>query len=93
MTCAAAPGAPRRYVGFEVFFDFGDGRVKRNKKIDAKISTPLFRLPLGAIATGDPPTALPQRNLLRQVTWSLPSGTVDRSPPLGANALDRDDLR
>jgi hypothetical protein len=84
--------APRRYVGFEVFFDFGDGRVKRNKRIDAKISTPLFRLPLGAIATGDPPTSLPQRNLLRQVTWSLPSGqSIARA--IGAAALDRDDLR
>ncbi len=66
--------ASRRYVGFESFFDFGDGRAKPNKRIDSKISTPLFRLPLGAIASGDPPTSLPQRNLLRQVTWLLPSG-------------------
>ena len=42
--------------------------------IDTKISTPLFNLPLGAIASGDAPTALPQRNLLRHLTWSLPSG-------------------
>ena len=42
--------------------------------IDTKISTPLFELPLGAIASGDPPISLPQRNLLRQLTWSLPSG-------------------
>ena len=29
---------------------------------------------MGAIASGDAPTSLPQRNLLRHLTWSLPSG-------------------
>jgi hypothetical protein len=66
--------APRRFIGWQTFFDFGDGEVKPNKKIDTKISTPLFDLPLGAIASHDTPQALPQRNLLRQLTWSLPSG-------------------
>ncbi|HEX9381034.1 MAG TPA: heme peroxidase family protein [Gaiellaceae bacterium] len=66
--------APRRFIGWQTFFDFGDGEVKPNKKIDTKISTPLFDLPLAAIASHDPPQALPQRNLLRQLTWSLPSG-------------------
>jgi hypothetical protein len=66
--------APRRFVGWQTFFDFGDGEVKPNKLIDTKISTPLFDLPLGAIASHDPPTSLPQRNLLRQLTWKLPSG-------------------
>jgi hypothetical protein len=42
--------------------------MRRNKLIDTKISTPLFNLPLATIASGDPPTALPQRNLLRHVT-------------------------
>jgi hypothetical protein len=66
--------APRRFVGWQTFFDFGDGEVKPNKKIDTKISTALFHLPLGAIASHDAPTALPQRNLLRHLTWALPSG-------------------
>ena len=66
--------APRRFIGWQTFFDFGDGEVKHNKLIDTKISTPLMNLPIGAIASHDGPTALPQRNLLRQVTWSLPSG-------------------
>jgi hypothetical protein len=73
--------AARRFIGWQTFFDFGeletDGvtpAVKPNKLIDTHISTPLFNLPLGAIASGDPPTSLPQRNLLRHVTWSLPSG-------------------
>ena len=66
--------APRRFIGWQTFFDFGDGNVRPNKLIDAKISTPLFDLPLAAIASGDPPTSLPQRNLLRHITWQLPSG-------------------
>ena len=68
--------APRRYVGWQTFFDLGDGQVKNNKKIDTTISSVLFTLPLPAIAphTQTSPTVLPQRNLLRQLTWSLPSG-------------------
>jgi hypothetical protein len=70
--------AQRRFIGWQTFFDFGDGNVRPNKQIDTKISTPLFDLPLAAIASlsppAEPPTSLPQRNLLRQVTWQLPSG-------------------
>jgi hypothetical protein len=66
--------AARRFVGWQTFFDFGDGNVKPNKRIDTRISSPLFNLPLAAIASGDPPQVLPQRNLLRGLTWSLPSG-------------------
>jgi hypothetical protein len=66
--------APRRFIGWQTFFDFNDGQVKHNKLIDTHISSPLFTLPLGAIATGDQPTVLPQRNLLRQLTWTMPSG-------------------
>jgi len=78
--------APRRFVGWQTFFDFGaiprpgglpgtlGEDVRPNKRIDTRISTPLFDLPIGTIATGEPPTALPQRNLLRQVTWQIPSG-------------------
>ena len=75
--CAAAPARARRFVGWQTFFNFGGALatdVRPNKMIDTKISTPLFNLPLGAIASGDPPTSLPQRNLLRHLTWSLPSG-------------------
>ncbi|MCA2212903.1 peroxidase family protein [Jidongwangia harbinensis] len=66
--------APRRFIGWQTFFDFGDGNVRTNKRIDRRISTPLFRLPLSTIPSGDAPISLPQRNLLRQVTWSLPAG-------------------
>lgn len=70
--------APRRFIGWETFFDFGDGEVKNNKLIDTRISTPLFNLPPGTIARPPGadvgPTALAQRNLLRHITWGLPSG-------------------
>ncbi len=83
--------ARRRFIGWQTFFDFGDGQVRPNKRIDTRISTALFNLPLQTIATGDPPTALPQRNLLRYVTWSLPSGqAIARAmgiPVLGADSF------
>jgi hypothetical protein len=70
----------RRFVGWQTFFDFGgrhSAQTKPNKQIDTILSTPLFALPAGAIAhiPGAPgPVALPQRTLLRHLTWSLPSG-------------------
>ncbi len=38
--------APRRYVGWQTFFDAGDGNVKPNRKIDTTISSLLFTLPI-----------------------------------------------
>jgi hypothetical protein len=84
--------ASRRFIGWQTFFDFGDGQVKRNKRIDTHISTPLFTLPLGAIASHDQPTVLPQRTLLRHLTWSLPSGqSIARA--MGVRPIDREDLK
>src|SRR6266849_4726699 len=83
--------APRRFIGWQTFFDFGDGQVKRNKQVDTHISTPLFTLPLGAIASHDQPTVLPQRNLLRQLTWSMPSGQSIASA-MGITPLSKKDL-
>jgi len=85
--------AARRYVGWQTFFDFGDGQVKNNKKIDTTISSVLFTLPLPAIAphTQQAPTVLPQRNLLRQLTWGLPSGQ-SLARAMGLPALSAADL-
>jgi hypothetical protein len=83
--------APRRFIGWQTFFDFGEGEIKHNKQIDTRISTPLFTLPLGAIATGDQPTVLPQRNLLRQLTWSIPSGQ-DIAKAMGVTSLTKQSL-
>ncbi len=95
--------ARRRFIGWQTFFDFGaeprpggapgtlGEDVRPNKLIDTRISTPLFNLPLGAIASGDPPTALPQRNLLGHLTWSLPSGqSIARA--MGAPVLGGSDF-
>jgi hypothetical protein len=84
--------APRRFVGWHTFFDFGDGNVRPNKKIDSIISTPLFSLPLRAIPPHTPPTALPQRTLLRHITWSLPSGQAI-AQVMGAPILSATDLQ
>ena len=83
---AAAGGEPtdlrggsrgsRRFIGWHTFFEFPGftSDTRPNKRIDTKLSTPLFELPLGAIASGLPPVSLAERNLLRHLTWSLPSG-------------------
>jgi hypothetical protein len=84
--------APRRFIGWQTFFDFKDGEVKRNKQIDTKISTPLFTLPLGAIASHKAPIALMQRNLLRHMTWSMPSGQAIAGA-IGVDRLGGEDLK
>ncbi len=89
--------APRRFVGWQTFFDFGgvhSAAVRPNKVIDTVLSTPLFTLPTSAIAhiPGAPgPVALPQRTLLRHLTWSLPSGQ-DVARRLRVPQLQRSDL-
>jgi hypothetical protein len=63
--------AARRFVDWQTFFDFGDGRARPNKKIDTKLSTVLFNL------LGQPegePVSLATRNLLRNLTMQVPSG-------------------
>lgn len=69
--------APRRFVDWPTFFDFGDNQVRPNKKIDTTLSTALFRLPgtvVGHANALSNPASLAQRNLLRHLTFSLPSG-------------------
>jgi hypothetical protein len=84
--------APRRFIGWQTFFDFGDGQVKPNKRIDTKISSPLMKLPPAAIRRFQQgPTSLPARNLLRHVTWSMPSGQAIATQ-IGASPLVPGDL-
>ena len=89
--------ASRRFIGWQTFFDFGDGEVKPNKRIDTALSTPLFDLPVPTIAgfTLGSTTSLPQRNLLRHLTWGLPSGqSIAREMRVAAlSAGDLDELR
>ena len=66
----------KRFVGWQTFFSFPgfEHDTRPNKRIDTALSTPLFDLPLGAIASGLPPVSLAERNLLRHLTWQMPSG-------------------
>ncbi len=70
--------APRRFVDWQTFFDFGDGNVRPNKRIDGKISTPLMLLPGSRAAAPGLPSdgvqSLASRNLMRHVNFGLPSG-------------------
>lgn len=62
---------PRRFIDWQTFFDFGDGNARPNKRIDTKLSTVLMDLigfPAGEMQS------LAQRNLLRHLTFKLPSG-------------------
>lgn len=86
--------APRRFIGWQTFFNFGgafSADARPNKLIDPNISTPLFHLPLGTIASGMPPVSLMQRNLLRHLTWQLPSGQAI-AREMGAAPLTSNDL-
>jgi Animal haem peroxidase len=84
--------APRRFIDWQTFFDFGDGRVRRNKKIDTMLSTPLFDL-MGQ-SEGEP-VSLATRNLIRSLTMKVPSGQrvakAMKLPVLAA--ADLDDLK
>jgi hypothetical protein len=71
--------APRRFVDWRTFFDLGPTppghedlgvSPKPNKRIDSKLSSILFDLP----GLADGPRSLAQRNLLRALTFELPSG-------------------
>jgi Animal haem peroxidase len=67
-------GGPRqanRFIDWQTFFDFGDGRARNNKRIDSKLSTVLLDLPG---LPGGEPQSLASRNLLRHLTFKLPSG-------------------
>jgi len=81
--------APRRFIDWQTFFDFGDGRARQNKKVDTKLSTVLFELlgqPQGESAS------LATRNLLRALTMKVPSGQrvakAMKLPVLAAADLD-----
>jgi hypothetical protein len=63
--------APRRFIDWQTFFDFGDSRARPNKMIDTTLSSILFHL-MGQ-ATGTP-DSLAIRNLLRNLTMKVPSG-------------------
>jgi hypothetical protein len=70
--------APRRFVDWQTFFNFGDGNFRPNKRIDSKLSSVLMRLPGSrGPAPGLPADgvqSLASRNLMRHVNFGIPSG-------------------
>ena len=70
--------APRRFVDWQTFFDFGDGNFRPNKKIDSKLSSVVMLLPGSrGPAPGLPSDgvqSLASRNLMRHVNFGIPSG-------------------
>jgi hypothetical protein len=81
--------APRRFIDWQTFFDFGDGRARRNKRIDTTLSTALFDR-MGQ--PKDEPKSLATRNLIRSLTMKVPSGQrvakAMQLPVLAAADLD-----
>ena len=81
--------ASRRFVDWQTFFDFGDGRARPNKLIDTTLSSILFHLMGQASGT---PDSLATRNLVRSLTMKVPSGqSVAKAmtlPPLAPADLD-----
>ncbi len=79
--------SPRRFIDWHTFFNLGDGSVRPNKLIDTKLSSPLFKLP--GFTDID---SLASRNLLRGLTFNLPSGQrvahAMRMDPLKATDFD-----
>ena len=70
--------AARRCIDWQTFFDFGDGNVRPNKRIDAKLSSVLMQLPGSRGPSPGLPSdglqSLPARTLTRHINFGLPSG-------------------
>jgi len=70
--------APRRFIGWENFFDFGTDDVQFSKLITPRLSSVMLHLPINTLPRDrnedDGPQSLATRNLLRHVTFSIPSG-------------------
>ena len=70
--------AARRFIDWQTFFDFGDGNVRPNKRIDTRLSSVLMQLP-GARGPSpglpsDGVQSLPARTLSRHINFGIPSG-------------------
>ncbi|GAA1580349.1 heme peroxidase family protein [Kribbella hippodromi] len=76
---------PDRYVDWRHLLATAARPLRRS------VCTPLFRLPRHANPAGDPPVSLPQRDLLRHLTWQIPSGQAIAAA-LGVPVLSSADL-
>lgn len=96
--------AGRRFVEWDTFFDFGTNevnpdtgttrpKVKKNKRIDPFISSPMFDLPVGPglVEPNDNLKSLAGRNLERHLQHGIASGQ-DIAVELGYTPLSAADL-
>jgi Animal haem peroxidase len=96
--------APRRFVEWDTFFQFGTNevdpdtgtvrdKVKKNKRIDPFISSPMFDLPVGPglVEPNDELKSLAGRNLERHLQHGLASGQ-EIATALGYTPLAAADL-
>jgi hypothetical protein len=89
--------APRRFVQWKNFFSIEDDQSPQpSRRLDTVLSRPLFALPfsgpnLAFIPDDADITSLAQRNLLRHLTFSLPSGQAV-AKAMRIKPLDRADL-
>jgi hypothetical protein len=81
--------APRRFIDWQTFFNLGDGRVRPNKKIDTILSSALFDLPG---IPGMEPQSLATRNLIRHLTFRIPSGQ-SVAKAMGEKVLEPNDFK
>jgi hypothetical protein len=88
--------AARRFVDWQTFFKLDSVNFRPNKRIDSKISTPLFLLPgQKGPAPGlptDGPQSLASRNLMRHVNFGIPSGQAI-ARVMGARVLTPEQLQ
>lgn len=63
-----------RKMDWRNFFQTHDTAPQLSKRIDTKLSPPLLRLPFIPPGNSNDPVSLAERNLLRSITFSLPSG-------------------
>ena len=68
-----AAQASRRFIDWQTFFDFGDGQVKPTSS-STRRSRVRSSPPIADHCITYTASRLPQRTLLRHITWSLPSG-------------------
>ena len=87
--------APRRFIDWQTFFNFGDGLFRPNKRIDSKLSSPLFLLPGVKSALPGMPNdgeqSLASRNLMRHVNFGIPSGQAI-AKKINVQALTKEQL-
>ncbi|MGH2352510.1 MAG: peroxidase family protein, partial [Chloroflexota bacterium] len=85
---------PQRFVEWSNFFELGAKPrtvPAMSQQIDTILSTPLFKLPFTGPNLPGNPASLAQRNLLRHLTFALPSGQ-DVARAMREDPLDGADL-